>query len=112
VARRSLLPFAVAVAVSLVVLFNPASATPSGFPGADKLAHLVLFGVLALTGRLGRLPAPGLALGLVAYAAASEVLQGVLPIDRSADPLDAVVDVVGVALGLLLARRIPPVRTR
>jgi VanZ family protein len=102
---RRLAPFAVAVLVSVVVLFVPASATPPALPGVDKLVHLALFGVLALTGRLGRLPVGGLATALVAYAAGSEVLQGLLPIGRSADPVDALVDVVGVALGLVAARR-------
>jgi hypothetical protein len=87
--------------------------------------HLGLFGAMAWTGvlwiraaaerdgdphaewRPGRrvgLPVVGLAAGLVAYAAGSEVLQGVLPLGRTADPLDAVVDVVGVAVGLVAAR--------
>ena len=40
------------------------------------------------------------------YAGASEVLQGLLPIGRTADPLDALVDVVGIAVGLLIDRRV------
>jgi VanZ family protein len=100
---RRLIPFAVVVVVSLVVLFAPEAATPTGAPGADKLVHVALFATLAMTGTLGGLARPGLATALVAYAAASEVLQGVLPIGRSADPLDALVDVLGVVLGLLVA---------
>jgi VanZ family protein len=98
-------PFAAVVLASLFVLFAPASATPSGLPtGADKVVHLVLFAALAWTGRRAGLPVTGLAIGLVGYAVASEVLQGLLPLGRTADPLDAVVDVVGVALGLVLSR--------
>ena len=38
--------------------------------------------------------------GLTAYAAATEVLQGLLPINRHADPRDLVADVAGVLVGL------------
>ena len=99
------LPFGAVVLASLVVLFAPASATPSALPpGVDKVVHLALFVALACTGRRAGLPVVGLAAGLVAYAVGSEVLQGVLPLGRTADPLDAAVDVVGVALGLVAAR--------
>jgi hypothetical protein len=99
-------PFAAVVLISLVVLFAPASATPSALPpGVDKAVHLLLFAALAWTGRWAGLPVPGLAVGLVAYAVGSEVLQGVLPIGRSPDPLDAVADTIGVAVGLVAARR-------
>ena len=121
------LAFVAVVLASLVVLFAPASTTPSALPpGVDKAVHLALFAALAWTGVLwidaaaerggdpqverqpGRragLPVVGLAAGLVVYAAGSEVLQGLLPLGRTSDPLDAVVDVVGVALGLVAVRR-------
>ena len=99
------LPFAAVVLASLVVLFAPASTTPSALPpGVDKVVHLALFAALAVTGRRAGLPAVGLAAGLVVYAAGSEVLQGVLPIGRTPDPLDAVVDIVGLTLGLVAMR--------
>ena len=98
--------FGALVAVSLVVLFIPASDTPQLLPGLDKVVHLVLFAALALSGRWAGLPPVPLGIGLVAYAGASEVLQGVLQSGRSADPVDALVDVVGVALGLVAARRL------
>jgi VanZ family protein len=94
-------PFAAAVLFSLVVLFTPGPATPSVHPGVDKFIHLGLFAVLALTGRRAGLPPVGLACGLVAYAAVSEVLQAVLPIGRDGEVLDAVADSVGVSLALL-----------
>ncbi|WP_214369050.1 VanZ family protein [Pseudonocardia sp. H11422] len=93
---------------SVVVLFAPASGVPSAPPGVDKLVHLLLFAALAGTGRSAGLPLRPLAVALVAYATASEVLQAVLPIGRSGDVLDALVDVAGIALGLgvvALARR-------
>jgi VanZ family protein len=100
------LPFAAMVLVSLVVLFAPASATPSTWPpGVDKVVHLALFAALAWTGRRAGLPVTGLAVWLVLYAAGSEVLQAILPLGRDAEVLDAVVDVVGMALGLVVARQ-------
>src|SRR3954468_23716997 len=99
-ARRMLTglgPFSAVVLVSFVVLFAPESATPSTLPpGIDKVIHLALFAALAWTGRRAGLPVVGLASGLMLYAAGSEVLQGALPIGRSPDPLDALIDTVGI----------------
>lgn len=92
--------------VSVAVLFTPASGVPAGFPGSDKLVHLAVFAALALTGRVAALPRAALVAGLVGYAVGSEVLQHVLPLGRSADLLDVLADVLGIALGLVLARRI------
>ncbi|WP_245159249.1 VanZ family protein [Blastococcus sp. TF02A_35] len=94
--------FGVAVLVSLVVLFLPASGVPTAPPGTDKVVHLVVFAALALSGRwagLARLP---LLLGLVAYAVGSEVLQGATALGRSASVADGLADVAGAVLGLLL----------
>ncbi|MGY1824685.1 VanZ family protein [Geodermatophilus sp. SYSU D00079] len=94
---------AVAVLVSLAVLFAPGDDVPSSPPGVDKLVHLVLFAVLAVSGRWAGIRAGLLGALLVAYAALSEVLQGALPLERSASVADWAADVVGVLLGLLLA---------
>jgi len=102
--RTRTAPFGAVVLLSLVVLFTPASGTPTVYPGVDKLIHLGLFAALALTGRWAGLRPAALAVGLTAYAAASEVLQAVLPIERDAAWTDALADVVGVAVGLLVAR--------
>lgn len=87
------------VLVSLVVLFTPGSDVPS-VAVSDKLVHGLLFAALAASGVLAGLPLTGLALGLVAYAGGSEVLQAVLPIHRDGDLADALTDVVGAAVGL------------
>jgi VanZ family protein len=93
-------PFVLAVLLSLVVLFTPASGVPTAPPGTDKIVHLLVFALLAWTGRTaGIRPWPLLA-GLAAYAVASEVLQGLLPIGRSGDVLDGLTDVAGALLGL------------
>lgn len=93
-------PFVLALLLSLVVLFTPAAGVPTAPPGTDKVVHLALFALLAVTGRMaGIRPWPLLA-GLTAYAAASEVLQALLPLGRSGDLLDGLTDVAGAVLGL------------
>jgi VanZ family protein len=86
--------FAVAVLVSIAVLFAPPSDVPSAPPGVDKLVHASLFGLLALTGRWAGFSRPVLASMLVLYGAASEVLQSL--IGRDAAVSDLLADVVGV----------------
>jgi hypothetical protein len=99
--------FAVAVLVSLAVLFAPADDVPFAPAGVDKLVHGALFAALALTGRWAGIERVVLLPVLVLYAAVSEVLQGV--IGRDAAVGDWISDVVGVFLGIavwqLAARR-------
>lgn len=98
------------------------------FPQADKLEHLVGFGLPCLLvllalhlrsaaqGRLLGRRAVGLVVALfVVHAGVSEVVQGELYTTRSGDPLDALADVVGTSLGLaayvlLVRRRVTPAR--
>jgi VanZ family protein len=94
--------FAGVLVVSLVVLFTPAGGVPSAPPGVDKLVHAVLFLALAATGRWAGLRPVVLLAALVAYAAGSEVLQGLSAIGRTASVLDWAADVVGVLVGLAL----------
>jgi hypothetical protein len=94
--------FAAVVALSLVILFSPTTG-PSGVAVSDKLIHFVLFTALAVTGRLAEVPVVQLGIGLAGYAAASELLQAALPIERDGDVRDALADVLGVATGLVLA---------
>jgi hypothetical protein len=103
--------FAVAGLVSLAVLFAPADDVPAA-PGVDKVVHLLLFAVLALTGRWAGARAGALGVLLVVYAAVSEVVQGVSALERSASVADWAADTAGVLTGLLTwawaARRTRP----
>ena len=92
--------FAVAVLVSLAVLFAPADDVPSAPPGVDVLVHLLLFAVLTVSGRWAGVRAGVLGGLLVVYAAVSEVVQGSSALERSASVADWVADVVGVVAGL------------
>ena len=94
--------FAVAVLVSLAVLFAPASDVPTAPPGVDKVVHVLLFLTLALTGRWAGIRQSLLGAALVAYAAVSELIQGLTPLDRSMSVGDWLADVVGVVAGLAL----------
>jgi VanZ like family len=92
--------FAVTVLVSLAVLFAPAGEVPSAPPGVDKLVHLLVFAALAVTGRWAGIGAIVLAGLLVVYAAGTEVVQAVTPLERSGSLADWVADVLGVVLGI------------
>lgn len=100
---------AAAILVQLVVLYAPSTRGPGTFPGADKLVHATVFAAVGFTAvRAGwpRVPVFGV---LVAHAVISEVVQHLVLPGRSGDPLDAVADIVGAGIGVLLAAwRRPP----
>lgn len=100
-ARRAI-PFFVVVTVTLVMLFSPGSTVPSGPPNSDKITHLLMFLALAVAARYAGLRTGWILLGGVVYAAASEVLQAVLPIQRSGSLWDWLADVIGLVVGLVL----------
>jgi VanZ family protein len=91
--------FAGLLVLSLVMFLLPAEDLSPNAPN-DKVTHLLTFAVLALSGRWARVPALPLLGGLAAYAAATEVLQALLPINRHGDVRDLLADVLGVLLGL------------
>ena len=92
--------FAAVVLLSVVMLFSRGSDVPSGLPISDKLVHFLLFAALGVTGRSAGIAPVPLALGLVAYAGVSEVLQTVLPINRDGDVRDGIADTLGVLTGI------------
>lgn len=91
--------FGLALVISAVLLFSPGTRVPTGPPWADEATHLLVFAVLAVTGLRCPVPARTLLGVLAGYAAASELVQVLLPIDRSGTVRDALVDLVGLALG-------------
>ena len=93
--------FAVVVLVSFAVLFAPADDVPTAPPGVDKLVHLLLFAALAVSGRWAGVRSGVLAVGLLVYAAVSEVVQGLSGLGRTASVADWVADVAGLVLGLV-----------
>lgn len=103
VVRDRRLPFWISLAVVSVLLFIPATTVPVEPPVSDKVVHVLLFAVLALTGRFALFRVLPLGIGLVAYAVATEALQEVLPINRYGDPRDVLADSVGMLIGLVVA---------
>jgi VanZ family protein len=113
-ALMRVLPAALWAVIILVLLLSP----PRGeaphwlrWPHADKLVHAVLFGVQAwLLGRAwrpSRIAAAPLAvifLCTVIFAGLTELLQHLLPVDRTGDPADLLADAAGAAIALLVAR--------
>lgn len=101
--RRILLgAFVLAVLVQFVVLYAPQAPGVEPFPNADKVVHLLVFlgpTLLGLASGLGRRVVVG---ALAAQAVVSELVQGLVLPARSGDPLDAAVDLVGVALAALV----------
>jgi VanZ family protein len=91
------------VVLQLVVLYDPNPSGVPAFPGLDKIVHATVFalptlvGLLASAGRAWVIPAL-----MVAHAPLSEVVQATMLPERSGDPMDAVADLVGVALGVLI----------
>lgn len=76
-----------------------------------KIAHMVVFGVLALIILCAEVKWKVALLVTVAYATGDEVHQAFVP-GRHADPLDVGFDTLGAVLALWLAQRVVTVRTR
>ncbi|KQT93804.1 hypothetical protein ASG49_02185 [Marmoricola sp. Leaf446] len=94
--------FGVLLVASLVSFLTPADDLAD--PGVDdKVMHALTFLALTLSGVLAGVRPPPLLAGLAAYAVGTEVLQHLLPLGRHGDALDALADLVGVLVGLLLA---------
>lgn len=97
------IPLTVVVTAGLTVAMLWPIHEPSTAPdGTDKLVHLVAFAALAFplarTGRVGLIP---VFVGASAFGGLIEVLQP--SFGRSADMQDWIADIVGVALGMILA---------
>ncbi len=79
------------------------------FPGADKLVHFAMYGVLGVLLMVGhrwtraRHTVVWLLLLVAAMAAGDEVRQGVVP-GRSPDAMDWMADVIGAGAGFLVLR--------
>ncbi len=97
-----LVALALAVAVQLVVLYLPEGVGPPPFPQADKLAHVTIFLVPVALAVVAGWRRWAVAAVFGAHALLSEVVQSVLLPHRSGDVLDAVADLTGVALGVLV----------
>ncbi|QDT37419.1 VanZ family protein [Stratiformator vulcanicus] len=99
-------------ALCAVATHMPLPDGPGGpdIPNLDKVVHLVMYSGLALLfiGAIGGLRPPTTrnyimtALVLAAYGIVDELTQ--IPVGRTADPIDWLADLCGIAAGLLIAR--------
>jgi VanZ family protein len=117
---------AAAVAVQLWGLYRPVGPpSPLWFPHADKVEHMVGFGVpllLVLLTIARWAPSPHcrvstrllvLVVSLFAlHGVVSELIQGSLYVSRSADPRDVLADWTGIILGVLAYRWLARKRLR
>lgn len=91
---------AVTLVAQVVGLYSPAAPGPDGVPGLDKIGHLLAFGVpTALAWLLG---GRWLVPVLVLHAVVSEPLQHLLAPGRQLDWWDAVANLAGVVVGVLV----------
>jgi uncharacterized membrane protein YhdT len=100
-----------AIVVHLVALYLPGTSDGGlelpWLPGADKVVHVLLFAVpVYVFGRLTR--RVGLVAGVFAvHAVVSELVQWRFVPYRDGDPFDALADLVGIGLAVLLLKRRP-----
>lgn len=97
------LAFVAAVVVQLVAVYVPRAPSEQGVPHVDKVVHATIFALPVIAGLLARLPALPLLGVLVLHAAVSEELQSALLPERDGSLPDTLADLLGVALGLLIA---------
>ncbi len=98
--RRWLLLGLGVLLIHAAALYLPGSPNPAQPAGWDKAVHVALFGVpSALTVMHGSWVRRWGPPALVVHAVVSEVIQAAWIPHRSGDSLDALADIVGVALG-------------
>jgi hypothetical protein len=94
--------YALAVAILLLLCVLPSKELPDPGTG-DRFEHTAAWFVLTATGYVlapnRRLAIPAFAL---VYGVFVEILQGLAPTGRHADPLDLLADAVGVGLAVAL----------
>ncbi|WP_052101485.1 VanZ family protein [Novilysobacter arseniciresistens] len=92
--------------VALGSLWNADALPAPSFEGIDKVQHFIGYAVLSAWAVMlfARMRAQALAaLVVIAFGIATEVAQGVLTTDRSADSADAMANALGALAGLLLS---------
>lgn len=98
--RRTLALAALAVAAHLTVLYWPVVTVVGPVTWTDKVVHVAVFAIptYAVGRAIGSVA--GVALVFLAHAPVSELVQHYVLPGRSGDVGDAVVDVLGVLLGV------------
>ena len=106
---RVALALAVAWTAFLFVMISvPGSEFGVPPPGVDKLAHVAFFLVGAVLWRRAGRSERWVAVAGLAYAVLTEVWQHAVVPGRVGDPIDALANALGLALGLWAVRRLRP----
>lgn len=93
--------FGVALVVALLFALRPLTVEAPLFDQVDKFKHLACFATLTLLAIwAGLRPTWAVAGGLLGFGVLIELAQG-LTATRSADPMDVLADLAGIALGLV-----------
>ncbi len=95
-----------AFVVACLLLFTPAGTVPSGPPGADKVAHFLIFAMLGLCSRFAWISEKSTLAWVLMFAAASEVIQALWVPRRDGSLPDLLTDAIGLFTVLLLWRKI------
>lgn len=97
------LAFVVVLGVHLAALYWPRVTIVGPVSWTDKVVHPLLFLVPVVVGALWRRRVLAVAVVFTLHAPVSELVQHYLLPHRTGDPWDAAADLLGVALGVLLA---------
>lgn len=101
--RLSRALFGMAIVVQLVVLYMPSTdGLPQGAPYGDMVVHFVVFAIAVWLGRMAGVPIRWLIPVLAGHGLVSEIVQGLWLADRMGDPMDVVVNLVGVGVGAIV----------
>ncbi len=90
----------------LFLLLGPPVPRPPLFPHDDKAFHLLGFAGIGGAWWLALLRTRAVCIVGLSLAVLTELGQGLLPYGRVADPWDTLADAAGVAVGVLVARRL------
>jgi VanZ family protein len=105
-ASKTKLIYYMALAWTIIIFIGcslPGNELPDLSSGRDKWTHIAIFLPFGLLWRAaGRSNVWVLIAGIV-YGSLIEIWQGIMPIGRSCDLLDAVADAAGVVVGLAVA---------
>ena len=101
--RWAWVAFVAAVIAHLVVLYWPRQVSDGGIPYADKVVHLGIFAVVVIAGARAGVPLSWLVGVLAVHAVSSELVQHWFLANRAGDPADVAADLVGVAIGAVVA---------
>lgn len=91
-------------ALLVFLLWSPPSGAPQLFPHDDKVFHALSFSGVGFSWWWASRRVRVVWLLGASLAVVTEVVQGLLPWPRSTDVMDMAADLVGVGLGVLIAR--------